>query len=98
MKKFFIYFVLLLSAVQLTGKPLNKETNSTATNKTVNIQVNVPDGWKPVTGSVLQHQYMKGTASFMIKNESLLNNKTVPEAVAITKEQIEKYFKQTVYC
>ncbi len=97
MKKLFIFLLLVLPTVQLLCKTLENETNLAATNKTVSIKVNVPEGWTPVTGSVLQHQYMKGTASFMIKNESLLNNKTVPEAVTIAKEQIEKYFKQTAF-
>jgi hypothetical protein len=97
MKKLFILLLLVLPTVQLLCKSLENETNFVATNKTVSIQVNAPDGWTPVAGSVLQHQYLKGTASFMIKNESLLNNKTVPEAVAIAKSQIEKYFKQTAF-
>ena len=35
----------------------------------VTIEITPPDGWKPVEGSVLPVQYMKGTASFMVKTE-----------------------------
>ena len=35
----------------------------------VTIEITPPDGWKPVEGSVLPVQYMKGTASFMVKAE-----------------------------
>lgn len=37
---------------------------------TVTIEITPPDGWTPVEGSVLPVQYMKGTASFMVKAES----------------------------
>lgn len=33
------------------------------------IEITPPDGWTPVEGSVLPVQYMKGTASFMVKSE-----------------------------
>ena len=35
----------------------------------VAIEITPPDGWTPVEGSVLPVQYMKGTASFMVKSE-----------------------------
>ena len=35
----------------------------------VTIEITPPDGWKPVEGSVIPVQYMKGTASFMVKSE-----------------------------
>ena len=97
MKKLLFILLLIIPAFQLQSKPWVSDTNNTPIDKAVSIQLTMPEGWTPVTGSVLQHQYMKRTASFMIKNESLLNNKTVPEAVATAKEQIEKYFKQTAF-
>jgi len=36
----------------------------------INPTVNVPEGWKPVEGSILKIQYLKGTTSFMAKPES----------------------------
>lgn len=35
----------------------------------VEIEITPPDGWIPVEGSVLPVQYMKGTSSFMVKEE-----------------------------
>lgn len=35
------------------------------------IEVTPPEGWKPVEGSVLPVQYMKNTASFMVKQEQV---------------------------
>ena len=35
----------------------------------VTIEIAPPDGWTPVESSVLPVQYMKGTASFMVKSE-----------------------------
>lgn len=35
----------------------------------VDIEITPPEGWTPVEGSVLPVQYMKGTASFMVKEE-----------------------------
>lgn len=60
--------------------------------KEVAISVTLPSGWTKVEGSVLEHQYGKGTASFMIKNEYVLNGKGLDEAVLEAKGQIGKYF------
>lgn len=38
--------------------------------KTFQVEVDVPEGWEAVEGSVLDIQYLKNTASFMIKTES----------------------------
>ena len=35
------------------------------------IEVTPPEGWKPVEGSVLPVQYVKNTASFMVKQEQV---------------------------
>ena len=61
------------------------------------ITVVLPNGWTKVEGSVLEHQYMKNGASFMIKEESLLNGKTLNEATTTAKAQIEKYFKEVEF-
>ncbi len=51
------------------------DASSTAVSETeasegvVEIEITPPDGWTPVEGSVLPVQYMKGTASFMVKEE-----------------------------
>ena len=36
----------------------------------VQVTVALPEGWARVEGSVLEHQYMKSTASFMLKPEN----------------------------
>ena len=60
--------------------------------KTVMITVALPNGWEPVQGSVLEHQYLKNGASFMIKEEKSLNGKTLSESAKTAKQQINKYF------
>lgn len=61
------------------------------------ITVSLPSGWEKVQGSVLEHQYLKNGASFMIKEEFVLNGLTLDEAVKKAKEQIGKYFKTVVF-
>lgn len=39
------------------------------TTKTMKAKVDMPEGWKAVEGSVLDVQYMKNTASFILKTE-----------------------------
>ena len=46
-------------------------SNNNIENTEVQITVTVPDGWEVVEGSVLPVQYMKNTASFMIKEASI---------------------------
>jgi hypothetical protein len=57
------------------------------------ITVSLPNGWTKVEGSVLEHQYMKGTASFMIKNEYVLDGKNLDDAIVEVKKTFEKSFK-----
>jgi hypothetical protein len=57
------------------------------------ITVSLPSGWEKVQGSVLEHQYLKNGASFMIKEEFALNGKALDDAVKEAKQQIGKYFK-----
>lgn len=54
--------------------------------KEVVVSIEPPDGWKPVNGSVLPAQYMKNTASFMVKEERFTGdtlNEVVDEALEI---------------
>ncbi len=46
----------------------------------VTVDVTPPTGWTPVEGSVLPVQYMKVTASFMVKEEPLVGT-TIDDAV-----------------
>ena len=45
------------------------------------ITVALPEGWARVEGSVLEHQYMKGTASFILKPENY-TGETLDDVVA----------------
>ncbi|HOO84567.1 MAG TPA: hypothetical protein PLS94_08395 [Prolixibacteraceae bacterium] len=75
-----ISFLAVLFLFQFTS--CNKADDPNPVTKSVlKITVSLPDGWTPVSGSVLEHQYMKGTASFMIKEEKALNNMDLDEAV-----------------
>lgn len=56
------------------------------------ISVLLPNGWVKVDGSILEHQYLKNGASFMIKEESALNGKNLIDAVPIAKKKIADYF------
>jgi hypothetical protein len=67
----------------------SQQTNTT-NNASEKINVTVPDGWKAVEGSVLEYQYMKNTASFMIKKEAF--SETTLDGVVAAAESI---FKQT---
>lgn len=58
----------------------------------VAIEITPPDGWKPVEGSVLPVQYMKGTASFMVKAEpfsSATLDDVVNEALGMYKKSFQ---------
>lgn len=61
------------------------------------ISVSLPSGWEKVQGSVLEHQYLKNGASFMIKEEFMLNGMTLDNGVKKSKEQIEKYFSSVEF-
>ncbi len=86
MKKTTILFCLLLFAF-----------SAVAQQKKMKITVSLPSGWEKVQGSVLEHQYLKNGASFMIKEEFAANGMTLDEAVKKAKEQIGKYFKNVVF-
>ena len=57
------------------------------------ITVSLPEGWEKVENSVLEHQYIKGSSSFMIKHETVLDGKSLNDAIAEAKSQIGKYFE-----
>ena len=55
--------LLLLCAIVLTLGVFAQRSKG-------NITVTTPPGWAKVQGSVLEHQYLKNGASFMIKEET----------------------------
>jgi len=57
----------------------------------VTIEITPPDGWKTVEGSVLPVQYMKGTASFMVKAEPF-SSATLDDVVNDALEIYQKSF------
>ena len=63
----------------------------TSTISSEKLNVTVPDGWNKVEGSVLEHQYMKNTTSFMVKKESFYKN-TLDEVVTEAKSIFQKSF------
>jgi len=74
------YNIDLLSIINQKRKEARQDnitdTNNSSTNDSneVEISVTLPEGWKKIEGSVLEHQYMKNTASFILKNESFTAN------------------------
>lgn len=62
----------------------------------VKIAVIVPDGWTTVEGSVLDVQYMKGTASFMVTNDPF-TSKELSEIVTQAKTTFENSFDNVQY-
>lgn len=82
--------LLLLCAIVLTLGVFAQRSKT-------NITVTPPPGWTKVQGSVLEHQYLKNGASFMIKEEAQLNGKTLDNAVSTAKQQIGKYFSDASF-
>ncbi|MGE5423458.1 MAG: hypothetical protein ACM3QW_09355 [Ignavibacteriales bacterium] len=68
-------------------------TTSTAEAK---ITITPPSGWEPVAGSVIPVQYMKNTASFMVKQEPFSGN-TVDDVVKEAQKIFEKSFEDVAY-
>lgn len=62
----------------------------------VNISIVPPEGWEPVEGSVLQVQYLKGTASFMVKDENFSGD-TLDAVVVEAKEIFTGSFDNVEY-
>lgn len=58
------------------------------------VEITPPEGWTPVEGSVLDVQYLKGTASFMVKPEPFAGatlDEVVKEATAIYQKSFGSY-------
>jgi hypothetical protein len=62
----------------------------------VNISVTPPAGWEPVAGSVLPVQYLKGTASFMVKEEAF-PGENIDAVVEKAKSSFESAFDNVQY-
>lgn len=63
----------------------------------IKIEIVPPSGWQAVEGSVLPVQYMKGTASFMVKEEALFTAKALDDVISEAKGYFEKSFKSVSY-
>lgn len=59
--------------------------------KKIVIEVTPPEGWKPVEGSVLPVQYVKNTASFMVKQEQFKSD-TLDSVIGETLEVFGETF------
>lgn len=62
----------------------------------VKISAAPPEGWEPVEGSVLSIHYMKGTASFMVKEEGFTGD-NLDAVVAEAKSAFESAFDNVQY-
>lgn len=75
------------SAAEDSGSEADADTGSQDKQEgVVEIEITPPDGWTPVEGSVIPVQYMKGTASFMVKEEPFAGatlDEVVSEALEI---------------
>jgi len=67
-----------------------------ANNTNIKISITPPSGWQPVAGSVLPVQYLKNTASFMVKKETF-SGKTLDDVVKEAKEAFSKAFENVSY-
>lgn len=76
-----------------SAQPTTPATSQTQKTK---IQITPPAGWQPVAGSVLPVQYMKNTASFMVKKENF-SGKTLEDVVREAKGYFEKSFQDVKY-
>jgi len=75
------------TAVQTTAAPAAEAT----------IQVPPPAGWTPVEGTVILAQYMKNTASFMVKTENVLAGKDLDTIADEAKAQLSGAFENVQY-
>lgn len=74
----------------------NSMQNASSQSQT-NIVIQPPSGWERVQGSVLQVHYLKGTASFMVKEEPAFTSKTLDGIVGEAKKKFEAAFKNVSY-
>jgi len=77
------------SAVQTESKSVTNKAEA-------KINIIPPSGWKPVEGSVLQVQYMKNTASFMVKSEPF-SQKNIDEVVIEAKRIFSDTFDEAKF-
>jgi len=70
--------------------------NTTETQKEAKIVISPPEGWNPIAGSVLPVQYMKNTASFMVKKEPF-NSENIDDVVKEAKSIFERTFDNVKY-
>lgn len=89
------------SNVKTSNSTVSEETSKTSNSEAAktdkaDIKVSVPEGWTPVAGSVLPVQYMKNTASFMMKTEKF-SGKTLDDVVKEAKDIFGKTFKNVEY-
>lgn len=79
------------STASATDDTAGQTENAPATE--ITIEITPPEGWEPVDGSVLAVQYMKNTASFMVKDESYTSSTldgVVDEALGIFQSSFDK--------
>lgn len=67
------------------------ESGATSSANGKKLRASVPDGWTAITGSVLEYQFMKNTASFMMKTENF-SGSTLDEVVAEAEEIFKSSF------
>ena len=87
---FFFCSVLVIGCTKDNDEPTENTDGS------ITITVDLPDGWVKVQGSVLEHQYKKGTASLFVKNESSLDGKDLVTAVNDTKIVLQGTYPSAV--
>jgi hypothetical protein len=97
LKLFFLIPAIIILSLSCNKNSVNESTTEESNSNNLQITVTLPDGWTKVDGSVLEHQYGKGTASFMIKNEYVLNGKDLDTAVNEAKTQIGNFFNNTSF-
>lgn len=75
------------------------ETDSTDTevSKEVKITITPPEGWEPVEGSTVPVQYLKNTASFIVKNEDFFSSKDLDVVVEEAKAAFSDTFDNVQY-
>lgn len=106
MKKIYLVILALIIVVAMTACG-NSEKNTSPSSTTTQSQkvsqntenitkeklnVSVPAGWEANKDSVLEHHYMKNTASFMVKIETF-TAKTLDEVVTEAKGKYKNAFK-----
>ena len=87
----------LLLSLGCDKEPEKKPDTNQNTSNDISITVDLPDGWTKVNKSILEHDYQKGTGSFSIKNEYVLNGKDLEDAVIEAKTYMGNYFESAVF-